>query len=50
MKARIKPKDILSKQTRKAVNQYVLEEVDRTKKRRAYKVFENNFRNTQQGI
>lgn len=32
MKARIKPKDIFSKQTRKAVDQYVLEEVDRTKK------------------
>ena len=32
MKARINPKDMFSKQTRKAVDQYVLEEVDRTKK------------------
>lgn len=32
MKARIKPKDIFSKQARKAVDEYVREEVDRAKK------------------
>ena len=37
MKARIKPKDIFSKQTRKAVDQYVLEEVDRTKREEFYR-------------
>lgn len=32
MKAIIKPKDIFSKQTRKAIDQYVFEEIDKTKK------------------
>ncbi len=37
MKARIKPKDIFSKQTRKAVDEYVREEVERAKRDELYR-------------